>query len=57
MKRHYILNFKNYMLVTLYIISIFLLIGDIKNLLTFFIIKIISLTYFISFTYRNIINS
>ena len=56
MKKHYILNFKNYILVTLYIISIILLISDIENFTIFIIAKIISLIYFIIFTYRNIIN-
>lgn len=56
MKKHYILNFKNYILVTLYIISIFILISDIENFVTFIITKIIGLIYFIIFTYRNIIS-
>ncbi len=56
MKKHYILNFKNYILVTLYIISIILLISDIENFTIFIIAKIIGLIYFIIFTYRNIIN-
>ena len=56
MKKHYILNFKNYILVTLYIISIILLISDIENFTIFIIAKIIGLIYFIIFTYRNIIS-
>lgn len=56
MKKYYKLNFKNYILVTLYIISILILLSDCKDLVTFIITKIIGLTYFIIFTCINIIN-
>ena len=55
MKKYYKLNFKNYTLITLYIISIILLIGECENLKTLLITKIIGLTYFIIFTFKNII--
>lgn len=55
MKKYYKLNFKNYILVTLYIISILLLIGENEGLKTLLITKIIGLTYFIIFTFKNII--
>lgn len=56
MKKYYKLNPKNYILVTLYIISIFLMIGECEDIKTLIITKIIGLTYFSIFTYRNIIN-
>ena len=56
MKKYYKLNFKNYILVTLYIISIILLIGECEDLKTLIITKIIGLTYFIIFTFKNIIH-
>ena len=56
MKNYYILNFKNYILVTLYIISIFVLITECTDFKTLIITKIIGLTYFIMFTFRNIIH-
>ena len=55
MKKYYKLNFKNYILVTLYIILILLLISEQDNLKVFIISKIIGLTYFITFTLKNII--
>ncbi len=56
MKKYYKLNPKNYILVTLYIISIFLMIGECEDIKTLIITKIIGLTYFSIFAYRNIIN-
>lgn len=56
MKKYYKLNLKNYILVTLYIISILLLIGENEDLKTLIITKIIGLTYFIIFTHKNIIH-
>ena len=56
MKKYYKLNPKNYILLTLYIISIFLMIGECEDIKTLIITKIIGLTYFSIFTYRNIIN-
>ena len=56
MKKYYKLNPKNYILVTLYIISIFLMIGECEDIKILIITKIIGLTYFSIFTYRNIIN-
>ena len=56
MKKYYKLNFKNYILVTLYIISILLLIGEHEDLKTLIITKIIGLTYFIIFTFKNIMH-
>lgn len=56
MKKYYKLNPKNYILVTLYIISIFLMIGECEDIKTLIITKIIGLIYFAIFTYRNIIN-
>ena len=55
MKKYYKLNFKNYTLVTLYIISIFLMIGECEDIKILIITKIIGLTYFTIFTYRNIL--
>lgn len=55
MKKHYILNFKNYILITLYIISILLLIGENKELQILIITKIIGFIYFVLFTYANFI--
>lgn len=55
MKKYYKLNPKNYILVTLYIISIFLTIGECEDIKTLIITKIIGLIYFAIFTYRNII--
>ena len=56
MKKYYKLNPKNYILVTLYIISIFLMIGECEDIKTLIITKIIGLTYFIIFTFKNIIH-
>lgn len=56
MKKYYKLNFKNYILVTLYIISILLLIGENEDLKILIITKIIGLTYFIIFTFKNIMH-
>lgn len=56
MKKYYKLNPKNYILVTLYIISIFLMIGECEDIKTLIITKIIGLTYFSIFAYRNIIH-
>lgn len=55
MKKHYKMNLKNYILVTLYIISIFMLISESNNLKNLIIIKIIGSLYFIIFTFKNII--
>lgn len=55
MKKYYKLNPKNYILVTLYIISIFLMIGECEDIKILIITKIIGLTYFTIFTYRNIL--
>ena len=55
MKKHYVLNIKSYILITLYIVSIFLVIGENPSLKTFLITKIIGFTYFASFTYANFI--
>lgn len=55
MKKHYKINCKNYILVTLYIISIFILIAESSNLKTLIITKIIGSLYFIIFTFKNII--
>nr|DAX01500.1 MAG TPA: hypothetical protein [Bacteriophage sp.] len=57
MKKNYILNFKSYILATLYITSILLLIGEIKNFEISIILKIIGLVYFYIFTYVNIIKN
>lgn len=56
MKKYYKLNPKNYILVTLYIISIFLMIGECEDIKTLIITKIIGLTYFSIFAYKNIIH-
>ena len=55
MKKYYKLNPKNYILVTLYIISIFLMIGECEDIKTLKKKKMIGLIYFAIFTYRNII--
>ena len=55
MKKHYKMNLKNYILVTLYIISIFMFISESNNLKNLIIIKIIGSLYFIIFTFKNII--
>lgn len=55
MKKHYKMNLKNYILVTLYIISIFMLISESNNLKTLIITKILGSLYFIIFTSKNII--
>lgn len=58
MKTHYILNIKSYILITLYIISFIITIGEKTqtiSLKTFIIIKIIGFIYFILFTYANFI--
>lgn len=55
MKKHYILNIKSYILVTLYIMSIFALFGEQQDIKTLIITKIIGLSYFTLFTYANII--
>lgn len=55
MKKHYKMNLKNYILVTLYIISIFMLLTECIDLKTLIITKIIGLLYFTLFTYTNII--
>ena len=54
MKKYYKLNFKNYILMTLYIISIIILLAECPDLKTLVITKIIGLTYFIIFTFKNI---
>ena len=55
MKKHYILNFKSYILVTLYIISLICIIGGETDFKSFLIIKIIGFIYFALFTYANFI--
>lgn len=55
MKKHYKMNCKNYILVTLYIISILALIGEQTDIKTLIITKIIGSLYFIIFTFKNII--
>lgn len=58
MKKYYILNAKSYMLVTLYIISFILVVGEQTSKIdfkTFIIVKIIGFIYFILFTYANFI--
>ncbi len=57
MKKHYRLNCKNYILVTLYIISIILLITECEDFKTLIITKIIGLIYFVLFTYSNFIRN
>lgn len=56
MKKYYKLNLKNYILMTLYIISIIILLAECSDLKTLVITKIIGLTYFIIFTFKNIIH-
>ena len=56
MKKYYKLNLKNYILVTLYIISIITLLVECADFKTLLITKIIGLTYFIIFTFKNIIH-
>lgn len=56
MKKYYKLNLKNYILVTLYIITIIILLTDCTNFTTLVITKIIGLTYFLIFTFKNIIH-
>lgn len=53
----YKLNVKNYLLITIYIVSIFLLIGDCADFKTLLITKIIGLLYFCMFTYSNFIRT
>lgn len=55
MKKHYKMNCKNYILVTLYIISIFILLTECTDIKTLIITKIIGSLYFIIFTLKNII--
>mgnify|MGYP000307322515 CR=1 FL=1 len=55
MKKYYKLSFKNYILITLYIIAIITLLVECANFKTLLITKIIGLTYFIIFTFKNII--
>lgn len=58
MKKYYIFNIKSYILITLYIISLILIIGEktqFISLKTFIIIKIIGFIYFALFTYANFI--
>lgn len=58
MKKYYILNIKSYILITLYIMSLILIIGEktqFISLKTFIIIKIIGFIYFALFTYANFI--
>ena len=55
MKKHYKMNCKNYILVTLYIISIFMLLTECNDLKTLIITKIVGSLYFIIFTLKNII--
>lgn len=56
MKKYYKLNFKNYILVTLYIIAIITLLSECADFKTLLITKIIGLTYFVIFTFKNIIH-
>lgn len=56
MQKYYKLSFKNYVLITLYIISIITLLTECADFKTLIITKIIGLTYFIIFTLRNIIH-
>lgn len=56
MKKYYKLNLKNYILITLYIIAIFTLLVEFTDFKTLVITKIIGLTYFIIFTFKNIIH-
>ena len=56
MKKYYKLNLKNYILVTLYVIAIITLLVECPDLKTLVITKIIGLTYFIIFTFKNIIH-
>ena len=56
MEKYYKLNFKNYILVTLYIIAIITLLADCTDFTTLVIAKIIGLTYFLIFTFKNIIH-
>ncbi len=56
MQKYYKLSFKNYVLITLYIISIITLLTEGADFKTLIITKIIGLTYFIIFTLRNIIH-
>ena len=58
MKKHYILNLKSYLLITLYIISFIAIIGEQTQAIdfkTFLVIKIIGIIYFALFTYTNFI--
>ena len=57
MKKYYKLNLKNYILVTLYIIAIITLLAEFTDFKALVIAKIIGLTYFIIFTFKNIIHS
>ena len=57
MKKQYKLSLKNYILITLYIISIILLCGECENLKILILTKIISLIYFTLFTRANFINN
>lgn len=52
----YKMNFKNYILITLVIIAIILLISEDTNIVKLIITKIISLSYLIIFTCKNIIS-
>lgn len=56
MKKYYKLNFKNYILITLYVITIIALLVECTDFKTLVITKIIGLTYFIIFTFKNIIH-
>lgn len=56
MKKYYKLNLKNYILITLYIIAIIALLVECADFKTLIITKIIGLTYFIIFTFKNIIH-
>lgn len=52
----YKLTIKNYILITLVIIAIILLMSEDTNFTRLIITKIISLSYLIIFTYKNIIS-
>lgn len=57
MKKYYKLTLKNYILITLYIISILLLISECNDFTTLIITKIIGLIYFGVFSYTNLIRN
>lgn len=52
----YKMNFKNYILVTLFIIAIIIMLLEDTNFTRLIITKIISLSYLVIFLYKNIIS-